>query len=133
MVEILEDPDIEQAVIDELTVFYPGQVGTSLPQTMPDTFIRVLAVGGFEQNLVTGTPLFTIEVFAKREAVARPVIARVVAILQAAGRTGKLGTETCYGVSIATLPQNYPHPSVPSHKRYISTLSAGIRRRAVTL
>lgn len=131
--EILETPDAEQAILDELETWYPNQVGTSLPAVIPSTFIRVLSVGGNERNLVTDDPLLTIEVFNGRESVARNVSARVIAIIQAAGRAGKLGNEVCYGVRIATLPQNYALPSVQTHKRYISTIAPSFRRRAVTL
>lgn len=131
--EILEPTDVEQALIDELNVWYPGQVGTSLPARLPATFIRVLSVGGTEQTLVSDEALATIEVFNALESTARNVSARAIAILQAAGRTGKLGNEVCYGVRVATLPQNYGLPSVPTHKRYISTIAPALRRRVVIL
>lgn len=131
--EITESVDAEQAMIDELEPFYPNQVGTTLPQSMPTFFIRVVSVGGFEQDLVTDEWLLTIEVFASRESLAVNGINRAIAILKSAGRTGELGNEVCYGIRVATLPQNYVLPSVPGHKRYIATLATKLRRRVVTI
>lgn len=131
--EYLEPSDVEQATIDELEPFFPNQVGTSLPKTMPAFFIRVVAVGGFERDLVSDEWLITLEVFAGRETIAINGANRAIAILQAAKRSGKLGNEVCYGMRVATLPQNYALPSVPGHKRYLTTLAPTLRRRVVTL
>lgn len=129
MDELLLPADIEQAIIDELG----ANVGTSIPDPKPDEFYRVVATGGIERDLVTDTPFVTVESFALRETVARDNAAMALARLQLAARKGRIGSEVAYGLSVAGLPQNYPLPSVPTHKRYIFTIAPAIRRRVTTL
>jgi len=53
--------------------------------------------------------------------------------MERAARLNKLGNETCSHVEVVSLPQNYDLPSVPSHKRYITTIAADLRRRVTNL
>lgn len=130
--QLIEPVDVEQAVIDELAaVGYTA--GTSLPQTMPNLFIRLVSTGGDPQTLVSDQFQVVIEVFALREATAATAANTVLARLQLAARKGRLGNETCHNMDIVSLPQNYPLPSVPSHKRYLMTLAPTLRRRVTTV
>jgi len=129
--QLIIPADIEQAIIDELSPVYV--IGSSIPDNKPTTFLRVVATGGIERDLVTDNPIATIEVFSKLESTARQVANEALARLQLAARKGKLGNETCYGLGVAALPQNYPLPSVPTHKRYITTITPAVRRRVTIL
>lgn len=129
--QLLLPADVEQAIITELSPFWP--IATVIPDTKPSIFFRVVATGGSERDLVTDAPIVVLEAFAKRESQARDAINMALARLQLAARKGNLGGETCYGLAVAALPQNYPLPSVPTHKRYILTIAPALRRRAVTI
>lgn len=129
--QLITPEDHEQAVIDELDQLYV--IGTSIPDPKPELFVRVLRTGGTERDLVTDSPTLTYEVFAVRESQAGLAANDILARLQLAGRVGRLGNTVCYGVRVVALPQNYPLPSVPSHKRYVTTIAPDIRRRVTTL
>ncbi|WIC89436.1 tail terminator [Microbacterium phage BAjuniper] len=127
--QLIVPNDAEQAVIDQLADY---EVGTGLATDKP-LFARVLAVGGGERDLVTDEPMLTIEVFAKLESTAAQTANLFLALLQAAARAGRLGGVPCYGLRVVSLPQNYPLPSVPTHKRYITTIAPALRRSVVNL
>jgi hypothetical protein len=130
--QVLVPRDIEQALIDiieEIGI----DAGTSLPQTIPSQFVRVLVVGGTTRDLVTDVPTVTLEVFALRESTASETANLLLAILEAHARQGMLGDIPCYGLSVVSLPQNYPLPSVPTHKRYQTTIAPAVRRAVVNL
>lgn len=131
MAELIKPVDAEQAIIDELSPIYT--ISTSIPDNPPATFLRVIMVGGAERDLVTDSPLVTLEAFGVRESLAWAALVDAIARLSLAGRQGKLGNEVCYGVQIASLPQNYPMPTMPTHHRYISTIAPALRRRVTTL
>jgi hypothetical protein len=129
-VQVLTPTDVEQAVIDELG----GAVGTSLPGAMPDEFVRVVAAGGFERDLVADQPLVTIEGFARREQRARALTSSAVARLAAAVRQNhSVGGVPAYRLSVGALPQNLPLASVPTHLRYIATIALDLRRSVSNL
>ncbi|MGK9222068.1 MULTISPECIES: hypothetical protein [unclassified Microbacterium] len=143
MAEILIPVDGELAVIAELSATLPahghpnltepqGTVGTKIPttSTKPREFVRVTTTGGARRDLVTDSHTLVVEAYATREGDARDLCALAVGLLEAAGRAGALGGRTCYRVS-ASVPVNLPHPSVPTHFRYRSTISADLRRSAV--
>jgi len=127
--QLIVPNDAEQAVIDQLSDYV---VGTGLDTERP-LFARVLSVGGGQRDLVTDEPLLTLEVFAKLESTASQTANLFVAILQQAAREGRLGGVPCYGLRVVSLPQNYPLPSVPTHKRYITTIAPALRRSVVNL
>lgn len=132
MVQLIEPADAEQAVIDELSAF-GFQIATSLPDPLPLAFQRVVGAGGVQRDLVTDTPTLVLESFHKKESTAASNANRMLALIEAAIRAGKLGNETAFRLQVVSLPQNYPLPSVPTHKRYVTTLAPDIRRRVVTL
>lgn len=124
--------DVEQALIDELSPQYT--IGTGFPpDPMPDLFLRVVAVGGFQRDLVTDKPTVVLEAFAKLETQARDALVDALARVELAVRKGKLGNEVAYTLEIAGLPQNLPLLSVPTHKRYLTTIAPAIRRRVTTI
>ena len=129
--QLLLPADVEQAIITALSPFYT--ISTSIPDHKPPLFFRVVATGGSERDIVTDSPIVVLEAFALRESQARDAIDMALARLQLAARKGNLGGETCYGMEVAALPQNFPLPSVPTHKRYILTIAPALRRRAVTI
>lgn len=136
MSELLIPADAELAVMREFRAalvgsrFSSATVGTKIPLTKPAQFVRVVATGGTERDLVTDSPLLTLEAFCVEEGDARDLAALLVAFLQRAGRAGVLGGATCFGVEVAGLPSNLPHPDVPTHFRYTATVSAALRRVA---
>ncbi|QJD49826.1 tail terminator [Microbacterium phage AvGardian] len=131
MAQLLLPADVEQAVIDELAGLV---VGTSIPEDKPPLFFRVLATGGGELNLVQDEPLVTVEAFALRETQARDALAEVLARIKLAVQTrGQIGSEDVTSVRLVGLPQNYPLPSLPSHRRYLATIAPAVRRRITTL
>lgn len=109
-------------------------IGTSIPDPKPNLFLRVIATGGPQLNLVLDEPLVTLEAFGLRESAASSLLGSALARLQlAVQKRGMIGSEPVSRLRIAGLPQNYPLPSVPSHKRYISTIAPAVRRRITTL
>ncbi|AXH47305.1 tail terminator [Microbacterium phage Eden] len=132
-VQIIVPNDAEQAVIDELEARGYADAATIIPETKPQLFFRVLSVGGTQRDLVTDTPTMTIETFATLESTASQTANLVVGLLQAAARSGRMGGVPCYGLQVVSLPQNYPLPSVPTHKRYITTIAPALRRAVVNL
>lgn len=132
MDQLLLPVDVEQAVIDELAGDWP--IGTSIPETKPPIFFRVLVTGGTELNLVQDEPFVTLEAFGLRESTARDALSSALAKLQlAVKKNNRIGDEAVTQIRFVGLPQNYPMPSVPTHKRYISTIAPAIRRRIITL
>lgn len=144
MAELLVTPDSEVAVLNELSAVLPlkgwlgltmaaGLVGTKIPAatTKPEAFVRVLALGGLGRDLVADTPTLVVEGWHKSEGKARDLCALSVAIVEAAGRAGVLGGVTCYGVEVAGLPGNLPHPGVPDRFRFTATLSVALRKQVV--
>lgn len=130
--ELIVPSDAEQAVIDELYLYFA--IGTSLPDPIPDLFIRVIAVGGAELNLVQDEPLVTLEAFGLRETIARDALAEAVARLKLAVQSkGMIGNVPATRLGMVSLPQNYPLPSVPTHRRYMTTIAPALRRRITTL
>lgn len=127
--QLIVPNDAEQAVIDQLADY---EVGTGL-DTDKALFARVLQTGGAQRDLVTDEPILTLEVFAKLESTAAQTANLFVAILQQAAREGRLGGVPCYGLRVVSLPQNYPLPSVPTHKRYVTTIAPALRRSVVNL
>lgn len=131
MDQLLIPTDVEQAIIDELSPTY--SIGTAIPADKPPLFFRVIATGGTERDLVTDTPTVVLEAYAARESAARDALAVALASLQLAARKGSIGGQTCYSLEVLGLPQNLPLPSVPTHKRYITTITPALRRRVTTL
>lgn len=132
MPDVLMPVDVEQAFIDELSPFFT--IGTSLPETMPAVFLRVVSVGGFQRDMVTDSFTVTLEAFAVRESQAFLALSQAVARVQhRQAHYGLIGSAVCYRLQIAALPQNFFNPNVPTHKRYISTLVPDIRRQSTPL
>ena len=138
MAELLIPVDVELTVKRELdaslvgTRFAGAKVGTKIPQEpKPPMFVRVLATGGASRDLVTDEPTFVVEGYAVDETTAHDLTAYAVAVLERAARVGTLGGETCHTVRVASLPQNYPHPTVNTHFRFTVTVSAALRRTTV--
>lgn len=142
--EILVPADAELAAITELSTRYPAlgfagltmalkTVGTKIPTTSPkpSDFVRVLAVGGTGRDLVTDAPTLVLEGWSTIEGRAFQICARGVAALQAAGRDGSMGGVTCYEVGVFGLPAKLPDPTVTTHFRFTSTISADLRRSTV--
>lgn len=136
MAELLVAADAEKALVDELAAELPTfdfteSVGTRIPQDWPDEFVRVIATGGIERDLVTDQPSLTVEYFAVKEGRAERGAAYALGVLQAAGRAGVMGGVTCYGVTAFGLPVNLPHPQVPDRYRYQFTVSVDLRKSTV--
>lgn len=128
---MLVPADVEQAVIDQLAPFYT--IATKLPQSPPDLFLRVLSAGGIQRDLVTDEFLVTLEAFGTLESTAQQALSRASGRLyDAMEGTGHLGDEVCYSVKASSVPSNYPNPDVPTHSRYITTLTVVLRRRQFT-
>lgn len=130
---LLLPADVEQAIIDELN---PQGVPTasSLLDPMPASQLRVVSAGGFQRDLTTDSHLVTLESFAKLEHFARSNLAMAVARLQIRQQVNHMiGNEVCYGVTVAGALQNLPLSSLPSHKRYIVTLSLDLRRQSTSI
>lgn len=139
--ELLIPTDAEVAAIDELSVAlpvhgFPGlskaakTLGTKIPTTTPKPaeFARVVGVGGAGRDLVTDSPLLTLEGFAKKEQRARDLCALMVAIIERAARVGTLGGSVIYAARVVGLPANLPHPQVPDWFRFTATVSVDLRR-----
>ncbi len=128
MAEVLVPADDEAALVRELTARLEQRVGTSIPIPRPREFLRVLNVGGTGRDLVSDSPMLTIEGFAATEDRARQLCALAVAHAEAAARAGSLGGITCYGLRIVGSPANLPMQSVPDRHRYSATIQTDLRR-----
>lgn len=129
MSELLIPADAELAVIAELRSHHPGvHFGTRIPSgdTLPSRFVRVVGTGGTSVGLVVDESVLVVEVFALTEGEAYQLAARCVAVLERAARDGDVGGATCH-VLTAQVPANNPHPNVPTHYRYTSTVAAQLR------
>lgn len=137
MAEFIVFPDVEIAVVAELMAKLPtlGEddmtVSPRMPKTRPAKFVRVVVTGGSERDMLTDSPLVTVEAFASLEGEAERLAARCRAIISASPRAGSLGGVTCYGVRIAGRPVNLPMETVPDRFRYTFTFSADLRGSAV--
>ena len=130
MAEVLIPADGEVALVDALSAAVPVHIGTSLPSPRPAEFGRVVGVGGVARDLVSDSATLTVEAFADTEGGAFRLCALLVAHAQAAGRSGRLGDVTCYGVDVVALPANLPMPTVPDRYRFTATITAHLRRVA---
>lgn len=137
MTEVIVGADPELAAITELDAGLPGvgqsvvDVSGSVPNPVPSKFIRVVAAGGTQRDLVTDSPTLIVEAFAVRKVDAVRLALDAKAVLVAAGRAGVMGGVTCYRVRVISLPQNLPLPSLPGHHRYTFMVSADLRGTAV--
>lgn len=137
MAELLVSADGEAEIVAELNARMPAagfpnaKASTRVPASRPSEFIRVVATGGAERDLVTDEALFVIEGFATTEGRAQRMCAFGLAVLQAAGRAGRIGSATAYGVRVVGLPANLPMPSVPDRYRYTATISVALRKATV--
>ena len=131
--DILEDADVEQVIIDVLAPTFV--ISTSIPDNpKPAEFLRVVAGGGSSPNIVTASQVVALEAFAPTETRARAMLVRAVGILEATARsTGSLAGATCYGVKRLTTPQNFPMPTVPTHRRYFISIAPDLRRVVSTI
>jgi len=135
MVELLVPADAEVEVVAELNASMPDdfalmRAGTKIPDPRPDEFIRVVATGGAERDLVTDDPILVVEAFSTSETRAQRGCAFAIAVLQAGARMGRVGAATCHSVRVLGLPANLPMPTVPDHFRFTATISASLRRAA---
>lgn len=143
MAELLVPADAEVAVIAELsdvltTRGYPGvtlgqsTIATKIPTRSPKParFVRVVGAGGANRDLVTDTHTIAVEGYDEDEQGARDLTALCVAVLEAAARTGTLGGLPCYSAA-GGVPANLPHPDVPTHYRFTSTLTVALRRSSL--
>lgn len=136
MVELLILADPEVAAIAELeaaqtgTAWASAHVGTKIPtdDPKPDLFVRVVAAGGSQRDLVTDEHLLVLDAFATREQDARDLDAWCVAVIQRAAISGALGAAVCSEVKVAGVPANLPDPDVPDRFRFTATVSVALRR-----
>lgn len=142
--ELLIPADAEVVGLAELSAILPahgfpglttadGTVGTKLPTAAPKPaeFARLFTSGGQPRDLVTDSPTLVVEGYAVKEQRARDLCALMVAIIEAAGRSGALGASTIYRARAVSLPANLPHPQVPTHFRYTAMISVDLRRSSV--
>lgn len=140
--ELLIPADVEVASLDEVSLLLPGHgfpnvtkakgtLGTKLPKAIPKPpeFGRLFTTGGTPRDLVTDSPTLVAEGYAEKEQRARDLCALMVAIIEAAGRSGMLGAETVYRARAISLPTNLPHPLVPTHFRFTAMISVDLRRK----
>lgn len=137
MAELLVPADGEAEIVAELNARMPAagfpdaKAATRVPGSRPAEFLRVVATGGAERDLVTDEPLFVLEGFATTEGRAWRLCSFALAVLQVAGRAGRIGSATTYGVRVVGLPANLPMPSVPDRYRYTATISVALRKTTV--
>lgn len=142
--ELLVPADVEVASLSELSTLLPANgfvgvttaaqsLGTTLPtqDPKPDVFGRVWASGGPPLNVVTDRATLNVEGFARKEQRARDLCAYMIAIIEAAGRSGSLGGATVYRARAISLPSSLPHPQVPTHFRFTAMISVDLRRVTV--
>lgn len=139
--ELLIPTDVEVRALAELSSAlplhgFPGvtrisqTLGTKLPtrNPKPDEFGRLIATGGTGRDLVTDRPTLIVEGYSTREQRARDLCALMLAILERAARAGSLGGAAAYRSDVGALPQNLPHPQVPTHFRFTALISIDLRR-----
>lgn len=134
MTELLVGVDVEKELITELDARmaatpYPVKAHTQIPPNpRPGEFIRVIAAGGAERDLVTDSRTVTLEGWAETETRAERICSYALAVVYAAARAGTVGAAVCYYVASFGLPVNLPHPQVPDMYRYQTTISVDLRK-----
>lgn len=119
MPEVIAFPDVEKFTVAFLKAQFTDRsidvkVGTKVPKTMPDQFVRVSRTGGTSKNLVTDGATVLVECFG-HDTVAPSDTARVArALLLAAGRLTDDVTRAVDGGGIAFNPD--PDTNLPRYQ-----------------
>lgn len=133
--ETLVPANAEVGVIAELNARLPSYgfdvpvAATITNATLPE-FIRTYRVGGAPADIVADEVTVVVEAYAAQKARAERLCAFAVAVLQAAGRDGLMGSVPCRRVGVFAMPASLPDPNVPDRHRYTATVSVVLRRAA---
>lgn len=92
-------------------------VGTKVPNERPDTFVRVMVVGGERRSIKVDAPRLVVESWALTEAEAGDLAEMVRALIFSMDRYD--GTQV-YDVNETARPTNLPDPKT-SHERFTAT------------
>jgi len=118
--------DVEQFLIDNLSIGVP--VSTRIPTSNPKParFVRVIRTGGTRQTRVSDRPIVTIEAFAQTETGASGLLSDLRSAMAALEGRAIAGV-TVYDVAEVGGPVNLPHPTVTDRQRYTATFEIQIR------
>lgn len=116
-------PDTEAVVVKFLNAELDVHVGTKVPATRPDSFVRIRLSGGQRRNKVLDMPTVTVEAWANTEAAAAALIQKCRGLLNGADRMA--GTPV-YRVQEFSSPTNFPDTDTDQY-RYTITLAIGLR------
>jgi len=130
MVDLLLPADAEQAVIDELAGWQ--SVATKIPDSPPNSFLRVVSAGGGDRSLVSDQHLLVLEGFGRKETDALGLLSEAVGRLhQAVTLRHQVGGVPAYAFGLGSLPQNLPLATLPGYARYLATIAVDLRRRTL--
>lgn len=107
----------------------PLSVSQDRPKVRPDKFVCVTVSGGVEDD--TGTiaePVFVFQCYALNTDGAEELANQVLALCKSAQFT-QLGFTQFRKWTTVSLPQEFPDPLVPEHRRWQFTGSLGISNR----
>lgn len=125
MTEAIAFPDIEALVVAYLEPLVGTRVVTKVPSTRPDSFVRVLRIGGPRANLVTDRPLVTVEAWATSTTAAENLASRARAYMGALAQSSHGEAWVRRVVEVVGL-QSFPDPETES-PRYQFTVQMDVR------
>lgn len=100
-------PPLEQALVALLKSLTGAQVGTKVPQSRPDRFIRLSRTGGASSNRAQSAPTVLVECWGADEGKAWALCASVLPVLRAHRDGADLDGVVVCDASV-TEPVNYP-------------------------
>lgn len=108
------------------------KVATRLPleTPRPESFVRVLLVGGSSTSLVTRIPRLVIDTYGVSETATQPLAALVLGLLLAVDQIDGVQFYHPAGSGVASDLSNFPDPSITDRVRYTATVAVGIRAHA---
>lgn len=121
-------------VVALLNAALPVPVMDEAPKTLPVSWVRVVRVGGVKRNLVTDSPMLTLECWGPNEVVAEELAMEVADILENAPggyvpyMTGDGGTAEAWisGHNEIGGPASNKDPDYPNKGRWTLTVELGI-------
>lgn len=132
MSDVLEDPDIEDLLIDWAPAALVAS-GFTVPvagRKVADECVVVYRVGGPDRDIVTGLPLVKFDVYAGLASRASAICRRMVALVKDLDGSS-LGGSIVYRVDTFQGPTSDPRPPADLY-RYTATLQLAVRKSLVT-
>lgn len=129
MTEAIAFPDAEALAITHLKPLLGVTVSTRVPSPRPETFVRVVRVGGTRRDLISDRPMLVFECWAASSTAASDLARRARAYVGALPGQSVNGVWV-YRVDEIAGPQSFPDP-VSGSPRYQFTVQVALRGEAL--